>query len=368
MLSFAIAVPHLDQIELLPTALESLKHQDVQVNVALMDGGSRADLSGVLDRYGNVLTLYRKGSDLGQADAIARGISHLEGEILGWLNSDDYYFPFVLGEVERIFSSNPDVDIVYGDAVHVDRECNFLSYFPAIEDFDETRLTSSCFICQPACFIRRSAYFEVGGLDRSLKYTMDWDLWCKLSGRRKVFLRIKKPLAAVRYYQGTKTLSGDFRRYQEIWRIQRRYGRKPLPTSWPGFYWFDLSMKKRTPLEEVFFSVLEKGRRIKKILKGDNKSLNYGFLRWERTAIGTGRIQFPWYGGEGQFELAVDVLPPSQDYLVVCNREKAYQIHASKTRLSVPIFLTNASVVDVTIRCASQEVWQLLNCSVSRVC
>ncbi|MHC4130054.1 MAG: glycosyltransferase family 2 protein, partial [Planctomycetota bacterium] len=181
MLSFAIVIPNLNQSHFLRTALESLRHQSVPFEVALMDGGSTDDLHSVIEPYSDIITFFRSRPDSGQADAIREGKNALSGDVVAWLNADDYYFAGALNRVAAAFEQDPELDVVYGDAVHVTPEGFFLSYFPRIQEFNRKDLTCSCFICQPSCFVRRSAYEALGGIDSSLRYTMDWDLWCRLS-------------------------------------------------------------------------------------------------------------------------------------------------------------------------------------------
>ncbi len=360
MLTFAIAIPHLNQAHFLTTALESLRHQDAMVNVAIMDGGSKDHFRQVISNYHDVICRISSGQDMGQADAIYNGIETLGGDIVAWLNADDYYFPHVLEKIARLFVEHPEVDIIYGDAVHIEPDGMFLSYFPGIEDFNISRLFRSCYICQPACFVRRRAYEEVGGVDSSLIYTMDWDLWCRLAREGKSFLRISEPLAAVRYYQGTKTLSRDKVRYREIWRIQRVYGGFKIPTAWPGFYWFDLACKeKKTFSEKVFFSLLQGARLFKKSIKGSKPDLIYGFQRWEKKVHGTGMIQFPWYGEKAVREIILKIQPGETTYLVSIAGSRPDAIIAKRGEIRMPVYFEKGSLINLAISCPSAPAWEL---------
>jgi len=181
MLSFAIVVPNLNQSHFLPDVLEGLRYQTPPFELAMMDGGSTDGFDRVVEEYADMITYLRSIQDKGQAAAIKEGKEKVTGDILAWLNADDYYFPETLEKVAYCFENDPELDVVYGDAIHVSPESFFLSYFPAIQEFSANDLTHNCFICQPACFVRRTAYDKVGGVDPTLHYTMDWDLWCRLS-------------------------------------------------------------------------------------------------------------------------------------------------------------------------------------------
>ena len=222
---FAIAIPVLGQVEFVSAALRSLEMQSVEMEIAILDATPGEAIQGVVANYANLPLAYiRHGSDGGQAAAIQEGWEHTQGEILGWLNADDYLIPESLKTVEEVFAMKGEIDVVYGDAIFVDRGGTFRSYFPAISS-DISNIVASCCIAQPACFVRRSAVERIGGISTDLTYIMDWDLWTRLfiSGAR--FFYVKQPLAVVRMYEETKTASGSWRRLYEIQSHLRRYHR-----------------------------------------------------------------------------------------------------------------------------------------------
>ncbi len=326
MLDFSIVIPNYNQSHFLPWALESLRHQSAPFNVALMDGGSSDNFQTVAEFYSDMITHLESGPDGGQAAAIKKGKASIPGDIVAWLNADDYYFPGALDRVSSVFEKNSDVDVVYGDAVHVTADGCFLSYFPPVQSFNPRDLARSCFICQPTCFVRRKAYERIGGIDATLKYTMDWDLWHRLSLAGAKFQYLHEVLAAVRYYPGTKTQSGDRRRYGEIWRIEKKYGRHFMPFSWAGFYRYDLSLKERRNFFENFFLyTLDRLRRSKKRLlrmQDSESPMNqtlYGFHRWEPVVETNCIIHLPWYDRRQWRRLRLQVEPFDNKYIIKVN-------------------------------------------------
>ena len=93
MLKFAITIPNFNHSHFLPSALKSIKIQTVTNNVALMDGGSTDNLKAVIKEYSDLITYFRHKPDAGQAAAIQKGKENISGDIVAWLNADDYYFP-----------------------------------------------------------------------------------------------------------------------------------------------------------------------------------------------------------------------------------------------------------------------------------
>jgi glycosyltransferase involved in cell wall biosynthesis len=366
MQTFAIVIPNLNQSHFLPWALESLRNQARPFNLAIMDGGSTDNFEEAIGGYSDMITYLHVGPDGGQAAAIRKGKETIPGDIVSWLNADDYYFPETLEKVASVFDMDSDVDVVYGNAVHVTSEGFFLSYFPAIQTFDAEDLTRSCFICQPACFVRRSAYERSGGLDPALRYTMDWDMWCRLAQAGARFQYVPDVLAAVRYYPETKTLSRDWRRYKEIWRIERIYGRRLLPLSWPGFYRFDLACKKkRTWPERVSLRVLDQMRNHKRLLrfaglKNGQKQSIYGFRPWETVVERQCLIQVPWYDRRDWKRLHLEVEPGDEEYLVTINDAFDRMAAAREGLLSLDLPRLKGPHRKVTVSCPGRTHWKLL--------
>ena len=370
MISFAIVIPNFNQSHFLPFALESLRHQSAPFNLAVMDGGSTDGFKDVIQQYSGIINYLRSAPDEGQAAAIKEGLNIISGDIITWLNADDYYFPGALEKVADYFVKHPEVDVVYGDAIHINRDGFFLSYFPPIQEFNASDLTRTCFICQPACFVRRCAYEKVGGIDSSLHFTMDWDLWCRLASFSAKFHYLHYVLAAVRYYPGTKTLSGNKQRYLEIWHIEKKYGKRLLPMSWPGFYLFDLMFKaKRTILENIAFSILRLLRRMKKSFIQIRKShvesdlVNYGFHRWKSEVAGRGIIYMPWYDKRHLAKINLRVIPDNCSYHIIVNDVDSNILIAEHGNISiVPPYFARPKI-KISIECLDQHCWSLLDFS-----
>ena len=141
LITFAVVVPNFNQSRFLPSALESLRHQSAPFTLAVMDGGSTDNFRAAVAPYSDIITFLRSGPDAGQAAAIEEGIKAIEGDAVGWLNADDYYFPGALARVAACFEADPKLDVVYGDAIHVTEAGFFLSYFPPIREFNASDLT-----------------------------------------------------------------------------------------------------------------------------------------------------------------------------------------------------------------------------------
>ena len=219
----SIITPSFNQGRFIRDTIESVLSQDyLKLEYLVMDGGSTDETLDILRSYGTRL-IWRSGPDGGQADAVNAGIRLAQGEILGWLNSDDTYLPGAVEAAVTYLTTHQNTAMVYGDAYYIDEQNRVIGVYPT-EDFDQYRLANACFICQPTAFFRRSVIETVGGLDARLQYCMDYELWIRL-GRRFTIDRIPHALANSRQYPQTKTWAQRDRLFQELCAVtQRSFG------------------------------------------------------------------------------------------------------------------------------------------------
>jgi glycosyltransferase involved in cell wall biosynthesis len=227
--SVSIVTPSFGQAAYIEATIRSVLEQDYpRLEYMVVDGGSTDGTIEVLRRYEPRLRWISE-PDRGQADAIMKGFSRAGGEILAWLNSDDTYAPGAIAAAAGYFAEHPQVGVVYGNADFIDAAGGRIGRCQHVEPFSRHRLLHySDFIVQPAVFFRRSVFESVGGLDRSLCWAMDYDLWLKLSERTQ-FAFIGQVLANYRWLDTSKTGSGGRERIEEVLRVVRRHGARGLP-------------------------------------------------------------------------------------------------------------------------------------------
>jgi GT2 family glycosyltransferase len=252
---FSISVPVKGGIEYLPLALASTALQSGLVQLALLDASGGDDrVRSLAEAYAPLIAYrYHRQADGGQSAAIQEGWDNTQGMFLGWLNSDDYLLPGALPQVKAVFDAHPEIDVVYGHGIYLNENGDFKYYFPAISR-DLSSIYFHNIICQPACFIRRTALTRIGGLDLSLHYTMDWDLWIRLHKSGCKFHLIDEPLAIVHDHANSKTNSGSPERFREIHKHLRQH--KSLKIRMKAAYYELLS--KSTPVSLFVAGVIRK--------------------------------------------------------------------------------------------------------------
>jgi glycosyltransferase involved in cell wall biosynthesis len=194
-----------------------------------MDGGSSDDSVSIISRYDSAISYWVSEPDAGQAAAVNRGWARSSGEILGWINSDDFYLPGTLSFVGSYFASHPETLMLYGRCQLVDSVGRPISTVG--QPFDMRRLLrAENMIPQPSTFIRRGAWEKAGAIDESLRYSMDYDFFIRVA-RLAPPVFVERQLSAFTVHQQAKTTQDRAAARQETFRVASRYAtrsRKPL--------------------------------------------------------------------------------------------------------------------------------------------
>jgi len=199
----SIITPSFNQAAFLEQTIRSvLEQENADIEYIMMDGGSTDGSLEIIKKYAVRLAYWTSEADRGQADAINKGMARARGEIVAWLNSDDYYLPGAVHAAVDAFENHPEAALVYGDMLAVDedgRTTNMLKYRQlSLEDL-------LCFqiIGQPAVFMRRSAFEKAGGLDTDFDLLLDHQLWLKMAQQGGI-IHLEQHWAAARYHPEAK--------------------------------------------------------------------------------------------------------------------------------------------------------------------
>ncbi len=289
----SLVVPSWDKGRFLRRTLESLLQQTYpHVEIIVQDNLSTDETVDILKAYAPRLTRVVRERDAGQSDALRRGYAHANGQILGWLNADDLLMPDAVERVVAAFQAEPQPDVVYGHCAMLTEDGQFLRYFHEAQPFSAEKLCNRInFIAQPSTFFSRRAYDQIGGLDVSLHFVMDWDLWCRFAKAGCQFRFVEEVLSAALYYHQTKTGGGGMKRLSEILSLNRRYKTTRLPIAAAAHAYQDLIIAKTPVLHTAF-------RWLWRLLTG-RRYLNpitiHGLAFPDRLVSSPARIRFPLF-------------------------------------------------------------------------
>lgn len=199
----SIVTPSFNQASYLEQTIRSVLDQDyADIEYLVIDGGSTDGSVDIIKKYASRIAYWVSEKDSGQGDAINKGMARSKGDIVAWLNSDDYYLPGAVTAAVKALEQNPEVVLVYADMLAVDENgqtFNTLRYRQlTLED-----LLSFQIIGQPAVFMRRDAFERGGGLDISYHLLLDHHLWIRIACLGKIF-HVTQTWAAARYHPAAK--------------------------------------------------------------------------------------------------------------------------------------------------------------------
>lgn len=205
--TFGIATPSYNQAPFIEQTVRSVMEQEgLEIDYLVQDGastdGTIEKLRDLESGLGNFRWVSEK--DDGQADAINRGLGSVTGDILAWINSDDFYAPGALGCVAAYFRDHPEVDVVYGHRICVDAAGQEIGRWvmpPAAPD----ALSYFDYIPQETVFWRRSIWEKVGGVNADFQFAMDWDLLRRFRDAGAIMVRLPYYLACFRVHPEQKT-------------------------------------------------------------------------------------------------------------------------------------------------------------------
>lgn len=227
-----IVVPSYNQGKYLERTIKSIleNRKHIDIKIAVIDGGSTDESVDIIRKYESEIDYWVSEKDNGQAEAINKGIKQLmDCRYFMWLNSDDVYDDDTA--VKRIvqYALENDYEVVYGKSHYIDEDDNFMSDYPT-RKFSRRLLGKTCYLSQPSVLFSKKAYNKVGEINVSLRMSMDYEYWMRLS---KVydFGYLEEYIGNTRLYPLTKTATMRKRSLQEgICLIKHYYG--TVPKSW----------------------------------------------------------------------------------------------------------------------------------------
>ncbi|WP_322486802.1 glycosyltransferase family 2 protein [Chloroflexus sp.] len=224
-----IVTPSYQQAPYLEEAIRSVLLQGYpNLEYIVMDGGSRDGSVAIIQRYVPWLSYWQSQPDGGQSAALADGFARATGEILAWINSDDRLQPGALQRVGQFFANRPWLAFANGDVYFIDADSRVTARIFALPpNATFTALLGVHRWPQQGCFWRRSVYEQVGGVDRSLRFCMDRDLFIRLSAAGPSRRIPGPPLGDFRLHEEAKTATLHTVWQHEHALLRRRY-RRPL--------------------------------------------------------------------------------------------------------------------------------------------
>ncbi|WBL82793.1 glycosyltransferase [Bradyrhizobium xenonodulans] len=217
----AMVTPSYNHVQYLGATIESVVSQNYpNLTYHVQDGASIDGTVDLLKSLGDSVS-WTSAPDKGQSNAINLGFAGADCEIMAYLNSDDMLLPGTLAHVANYFVSHPDVDVVYGHRVFIDREGLEVGR-AVLPPHDGNALQYADYIPQETMFWRKRVWDRIGPIDESFHYAMDWDFIMRAQEAGFKFVRLPRFLACFRIHDAQKTASTYAVGVREMGILRRR--------------------------------------------------------------------------------------------------------------------------------------------------
>ncbi|MDH4027216.1 MAG: glycosyltransferase [Nitrospirota bacterium] len=208
----SIVTPSYNQGEFLKETIESVLNQNYpDLEYFIVDGGSTDNSIDIIREYEDHIDWWVSEKDDGQSDAIHKGFSRATGNLLGWLNSDDVYFPGALQRIGEAYAMKPGASIYSGGTAIGKkgnkgiRKCSIPT--AQIGIFSRYGIIG---VGQQSSFFDADAYHHTGGIDHDIHMRMDGNLMFRLIQHNPATVVMNDMIGFFRWHEGSKSsLSAD---------------------------------------------------------------------------------------------------------------------------------------------------------------
>jgi glycosyltransferase involved in cell wall biosynthesis len=224
----SIVTPSFNQGRYIEETIRSVLSQDYpHVEYLIVDGGSTDSTLDTIKKYQHQLAWWVSEKDQGQTDAINKGFARAQGDVLAWINSDDTFEPGAFTAAMTYLKDHPSVGMVYGDCNYLDESGAVIGKFHAAQTSYRLLRQGYTHIPQQTMFFRAELWRQVGPLDPSFYFAMDYDLWTRIAARAPIQY-ISQTWANFRLHTAGKTVLADERCWPEMIRVHYRDGGSPF--------------------------------------------------------------------------------------------------------------------------------------------
>jgi glycosyltransferase involved in cell wall biosynthesis len=219
-----IITPSFNQARYLEATIQSVLSQDYpRIEYMIVDGGSSDGSAEIIKKHESQLAWWVSEKDKGQTDGINKGFARAKGDVLAWINSDDTYEPGAVSAAVKYLHEHPEVGMVYGDCNFIDEDGHVIGKFGSAQTNYRLLRQGYAHIPQQTMFFRADLWKQVGPLDPSFYFAMDYDLWTRISALTEIKY-VPQTWANFRLHTSGKTMAADDRCWPEMIRVHYRDG------------------------------------------------------------------------------------------------------------------------------------------------
>jgi len=223
-LKFSIVTVSYNQAKFIEDNIKSIISQNYNnFEHIIVDADSSDGTMQILEKYNHLNWISEP--DNGQSDGLNKGFKKANGDIIGWINSDDMLHEGALKKVNEFFNNHPDAIAVVGNYVIIDENNQIIKTIYPTEYTYNFVLNKAKAIAQPSTFFKREVFEKIGYINVKYHYAMDRDFFIRITSIDKIHY-INEDLAYFRWQNDSKTMAGPYNFAKELLKIRRSYGGK----------------------------------------------------------------------------------------------------------------------------------------------
>lgn len=216
-MKITILTPSFNQGEFIERNIQSVMSQNyAKFEHIIIDGDSIDNTKEILKKYPHLKWVSEP--DEGQADALNKGLTMATGDIIGWINSDDYYQENIFYDVVTHFEDS-NTQWIIGDITKVYHEFGIEKAIKSQTITHKNLLRNPDIIKQQGAFFRKELLEKVNGWDKNLYMVMDYDLWVRISQKHIPKMVHKNYAYFLKYTEQKSNPRNTFQQVKEINKI-----------------------------------------------------------------------------------------------------------------------------------------------------
>lgn len=226
-MKISIVTPSFNQGKFIEEAILSVKNQNYNdFEHIIIDGGSTDNTIEILKKYPHLIWISEP--DEGQSDAINKGFNRATGDIIGWLNTDDFYLPDIFSIVVNEFK-DLNIDGIYSNSRYVNENGKVTSEQITQKSVKWMSLFK-CFIPSETFFFRSEIIKNGIFVDKDFDQVMDMEFFANLYHKGYNIKKVNAFFAHFRWHGSNKSLDT-----KPVRRIQSKEG-LTIFNRYSGFY------------------------------------------------------------------------------------------------------------------------------------
>lgn len=222
-----------NQAEFLEQTIKSVVTQSYKnIEYLIFDGGSTDGSVKIIKKYAKKypkVIKWQSKKDKGQVDALNKALQMTTGDIVSYINSDDYYLPGAFQKVVDTFKNKPNTQWLVGNCQVTEPKLSWTFTLKHLIPIQTSKVWLYLFnwINQPAVFLKKELINKVGNFNQKYNYAFDYDYWLR-SQKESLPYRLKQDLAIFRIHPESKGSTSFAKQFKEDANVVRNYTHNPF--------------------------------------------------------------------------------------------------------------------------------------------